>query len=122
MEKLGNYHIVRFILSFKNKPYSTVKVSSLAVFMAITSTSYSFANTSSSIALSWQDNSDNESGLIVEHKYNDSGEYIKLYNGPKDITSHQVRTNLAGDHCFRIVAYNEAGRAESDERCIHLDM
>ena len=85
---------------------------------------FPFMVNSAVINLSWDDNSNNETGFYLERRLgsNNSNTYTRLMTIPADIKSIDLPVDLFNiRHCFRIVAFNTAGAAQpSNNKCITI--
>lgn len=70
-------------------------------------------NGSKSISLSWTDNSDNESGFIIERSVTDSLSYARIDSvGPNMITYTDTTISESMKYFYRVIAYNVAVQSE----------
>ncbi|MCP4324531.1 MAG: fibronectin type III domain-containing protein [Alteromonadales bacterium] len=76
----------------------------------------------SSVVIEWADNSDNESGFIVERKEADESPFLLLKVLPADTVTYTDSKDLfiGGYYCYRIIAFNTAGRSISDKFCVDV--
>jgi hypothetical protein len=64
------------------------------------------------IDLTWQDNSDNEDGFVIEGKVNCFSDFVQIAKVDANVTSYSDKRVLAGiTHFYRVRAYNEAGNS-----------
>ena len=70
-----------------------------------------------SVQIKWTDNSDNESGFVIERRLSTETKFIKLIKLPVNTVDY---TDDASNnkYCYRIGSFNRAGTAYSDEQCI----
>lgn len=70
------------------------------------------------LQVTWTDNSDNESGFVVERRLLTATEFTQLTQLSTDSTSYQDDIPIAGEtYCYRVGAFNEAGMAYSIDSC-----
>ena len=72
------------------------------------------------IAIEWLDNSGNEDGFIIQRKEENESEYSTVRYLSKGVTNYIDEDNLLAGayYCYKVVAFNQAGRAPSYETCI----
>ncbi len=69
------------------------------------------AVSSSEIELTWEDNSDNETGFIIERKKS-GGSYIRIAEVDEDVTSYtNSGLSVNTKYYFRVRAYNDTGNS-----------
>ncbi|WP_354622705.1 fibronectin type III domain-containing protein [Psychromonas sp. MME2] len=73
------------------------------------------------LVISWYDNSDNESGYIVERRLAGEDAYDQAIFLPQDSDRYDDKTAFTGQtYCYQVSAYNQAGKSASDEVCIAI--
>ena len=71
------------------------------------------------LTLSWNDNSDNETGFTIERRVGTSGNYQQLVSVGSDVTSYADADLFSSTtYCYRVMAFNPAGNSSySNENC-----
>ena len=74
------------------------------------------AVSSGQIDLSWRDNSDNETGFVIERKTGNAGTWSETDTVEANVTTYS-NTGLTADtlYCYRVKAYNLAGDSDYPE-------
>ncbi|ABM02317.1 hypothetical protein Ping_0459 [Psychromonas ingrahamii 37] len=71
------------------------------------------------VDITWQDDSDDEDGFVVERK--ESGDFVEVARLNSNVTAYTDYSLVAGTaYCYRIGAFNQVGTAYSDEYCIDI--
>jgi hypothetical protein len=93
--------------------YSNAVNAGLGVVNAPLNLRYSIVS-SSEIELTWQDNSNNESGFKIERKIGDDGDWTETASLPSNSQSYKViGLNQLYNYYFRVKAYNYSGYYEA---------
>ena len=114
----GLFLQVREVFSFTITP---LPLPDLKLAPAAPSDLRAAVKSSTEVVLSWQDNSSNESGFVIERKI--SGDtFSQIGNVGSDVTSYNSYRLVSGTtYVYRVKAYNSAGDSEySDEAVITL--
>ena len=71
------------------------------------------------LVITWDDNSDNETGYIIERRLASSNTYDEIVMLSEDTNSYDDQSAFTGQtYCYQVSAYNQAGKSSSDEVCI----
>lgn len=77
------------------------------------------AGSPSELVITWEDYAINEEGYQVERRPETEVEYEVIGNIAVNSTSYTDSSTLQeGEYCYRVVAFNQAGRANSDDACV----
>lgn len=77
--------------------------------------------TASALQITWTDNSDNESGFVVERRLFQDVDYITLAMLASNSISYSDDTMASGEtYCYRVGAFNTAGTSYSGEYCVSI--
>ncbi|HEY9063141.1 MAG TPA: S-layer homology domain-containing protein [Pseudobacteroides sp.] len=94
-------------------PYSATASAIASIPAAPDNFTYS-AVSSSSVKLTWRDNSNNESGFKVERKDNSTGNWTEIAALQQNVTSHTVSgLNSSTSYTYRIKAFNTTNNSFS---------
>lgn len=110
---LGVIVLLVFFISYKMwQDYQTYRINQMVQ-------QFPTAAGATQIVISWQDDSSNEDGFIVERK--EGGDYVVIATLNANETSYIDYTSIAGSHsCYRIASFNQAGSAYSSEGCVDV--
>ncbi|MFH1198699.1 MAG: S8 family serine peptidase [Candidatus Omnitrophota bacterium] len=91
---------------------ATVSISVIGIAPAVPSVFTSIVQSSTEIALSWIDNSSNETGFKIERKTGNAGVYALIYTAPANTISFKdTGLTPSTKYCYRMKAYNLTGES-----------
>lgn len=117
LDDSGNVYVTGDINQpYPNSDYATVKYKQIPILILLAPTNLQSSVDTMTVFLSWQDNSENEEGFVIERKTGDStssNSFIAIDTVGENITSY-IDTSFNSDTIFsyRVFAYNSYGASD----------